>query len=93
MVWTLYMITMLCKNSKIVFGNTLTMDINWNTTIQTYSIEIDKNEKIMMSWCSYITKISMCEIMKIIWVIFTLYTCKDIKNDILEIDVLLIDNP
>ena len=35
----------------------------------------------------------MCEIMKIIWVIFTLYTCKDIKNDILEIDVLLIDNP
>ena len=35
----------------------------------------------------------MCEIMKIIWVIVTLDTCKDIENDILEIDVLLIDNP
>ena len=31
--------------------------------------------------------------MKIIWVIVTLDTCKDIENDILEIDVLLIDNP
>ena len=35
----------------------------------------------------------MCEIMTIIWVIVTLDTYKDIKNDILEIDVLLIDNP
>ena len=30
---------------------------------------------------------------KIIWDVVTLDSCKDIKNDILEIDVLLIDNP
>ena len=36
---------------------------------------------------------AICEMMKIIWVNVTLFTCKDIKNDILEIDVLLIDNP